>query len=378
MISWRFEKKYLKNIDFWLIASMVIIGIFGTIMIYSTSHNLVPGRPEYYMVRHLLAVFLGLILFVFSSFFDYHLWEKSSKFLYIVMLFMLTIVLFVGREGDYGGQSWIPLGPLSLQPVEPAKIMLIISLAAYMSKEKHQRTLLQLIPTLAMTALPLGLVLLQPDLGSGLVFLAILLGMFYLGGLALRYLLSLVGIGLAAFPFLWSRMEEYQKIRILIFTNLERYKNDPAYSKYTWQLLQSIIAIGSGRIKGKGLTLGTQTQLEFVPESHSDMIFSALAEELGFIGSAFIIIVYLYMIYRVFRIAQRSPDRFGRLVCAGVGTMLLFHLTINVGMTLGIMPVIGIPWPMLSYGSSNLMITLWGLGLVNSVAMRSQKTMFSN
>lgn len=374
----RFEKKLLKNIDIWFILGFIFIFILGTLMIYSTSRNLVPDRPDYYIIRHLLAMFLGLVLFLFSSYFDYHIWDKTAKWLYFLMLALLAVVLVIGREGDYGGQSWIPLGPISLQPVEPAKIILIISLAAFMSVEKYRDSLVYLLPLLFLTAIPLGLVLLQPDLGSGLVFLAILLGLLFVGGLAPGYLLSLIGLGGAAFPFLWSRMAEYQKIRILIFANLSRYKNDPEYAKYTWQLLQSIIAIGSGRLKGKGFTLGSQTQLEFVPEIHSDMIFSALAEELGFLGSASLIILYLFVIYRIFRIAYRAPDRFGRLLAAGVGCMLLFHLTINVGMALGIMPVIGIPLPLVSYGSSNLMITLWGLGLVNSVAMRSQKTMFSN
>ena len=378
MNPFHFEKKYLKNADWLLNLSILVFLIASSLMVYSTSRNIVENQPYYYVIRHIIAMGLGMGLFLISSYLDYHFWQNTQLLLYVVMLVMLTVVLLIGMEGDYGGQSWIPMGPISLQPVELAKIILILSLAGFIQNEKRCNSLLCLFWLLMIMAIPLGLVMLQPDLGSGLVFLAIWLSIVFMSGVKMQYLFGIMGAGLAVFPFLWSKLEEYQKIRILIFTNLEYYKTNSEYAKYTWQLIQSIIAIGSGRFWGRGFLQGTQTQLEFVPAKHSDMIFSALAEEFGFLGSGILIIVYLFLIYRIFRVGQLSNDGFARLICAGMGSMLLFHLLVNVGMTLGVMPVIGIPWPLMSYASSNLMAVLWGLGIVNSIAMRSNRTLFGN
>lgn len=378
MNPFHFEKKYLKNADWLLNLSILAFFIISSLAIYSTSRNLVMNQPYYYVIRHLIAIVLGLILYVISSYLDYHFWQNNIWFVYAAMIGLLTIVLFIGREGDYGGQSWIPLGPLSLQPVEMAKVALILTLSAYLSHENRCQSATCLIVLLLIMAIPLGLVLLQPDLGSGLVFLAIWMGIVFMSGVHMKYLLGIIGAGLAAFPFLWAKMEEYQKVRILIFTNLNYFKNNPKFAKYTWQLIQSIIAIGSGRIFGKGFLQGTQTQLEFVPEKHSDMIFSALAEEIGFFGTAAVLLLYLFLVYRIFRVGFQANDSFARLTCYGMGSMFLFHLLVNVGMTMGIMPVTGIPWPLMSYASSNLMFLLWGLGIVNSIAMRSNRPLFGN
>lgn len=378
MNPFHFEKKYLKNADWLLNLSIVIFLIVSSLMIYSTSRNIVDQQPYYYVIRHLLAMGLGMGLFIISSYLDYHFWQTTQLLLYVIMILMLGIVLFIGMEGDYGGQSWIPMGPISLQPVELAKIILILTLAGFIQNEKRCNSILCLFWLLMIMALPLGLVMLQPDLGSGLVFLAIWLGIVFISGVRMQYILGIMGVGLAVFPLVWSKLEEYQKIRILIFTNLDYYKTNSQFAKYTWQLIQSIIAIGSGGVLGRGYLQGTQTQLEFVPEKHSDMIFSALAEEFGFLGAGTLIILYLFLIYRIFRVGRLSNDGFARLVCTGVGSMLLFHLLVNVGMTLGVMPVTGIPWPLMSYASSNLMAVLWGLGIVNSIAMRSNRTLFGD
>lgn len=378
MNPFHFEKKYFKNADWLLNLSIFIFLVASSLMIYSTSRNIVENQPYYYVVRHLLAMGLGMGLFLISSYLDYHFWQNIQIPLYLVMNIMLVVVLFIGMEGDYGGQSWIPMGPISLQPVELAKIILILNLAGFIQNEKRCNSVLCLFWLLLIMGIPLGLVMLQPDLGSGLVFLAIWFGIVFISGVHMKYLFGLMAAGLAVFPLLWRKLEEYQKIRILIFTNLEYYKTNSDFAKYTWQLIQSIIAIGSGRFWGRGYLQGTQTQLEFVPEKHSDMIFSALAEEFGFIGSGLLILLYLFLIYRIFRVGQQSNDGFARLICTGVGSMLLFHLLVNVGMTLGVMPVTGIPWPLMSYASSNLMAVLWGLGIVNSIALRSNKTLFGN
>lgn len=378
MNPFHFEKKFFKNADWLLLGSVLLFLVASSLMIYSTSRNIVEDEPYYYVIRHLIAMFLGLFLFIVSSYLDYHVWTSLLYVLYIFMIIMLVIVLLIGREGNYGGQSWIPLGPLSLQPVELAKIILILNLATLLCDEKKCNSSWCMVRLFLLMGIPLGLVLLQPDLGSSLVFLAIWIGMIFMAGVHIKIIGGILLSGIAVFPILWSKLEEYQKIRILIFTNLEYYKNNNQYARYTWQLIQSIIAIGSGRLLGKGFLQGTQTQLEFVPEKHSDMIFSALAEEFGFLGSAGLILLYLFMIYRIYKVGKISNDKFARLVCSGMASMLLFHLLVNVGMTLGVMPVTGIPWPLMSYASSNLMAMLWGLGIINSIAMRSNRTFFGN
>lgn len=378
MNFFNFDRRLLKNADWLMIGIMVVCLIVSSFVIYSASRGLVEEDPYFYITRHLLAMFLGIILFIVSALIDYSIWKYFNRWVYVSMIGLLIYVLFLGRVGDYGGQSWIPLGPLSLQPVELAKIMLSLTLGKFLVNEDRLKSITCLGPLLLLVMVPLGLVLLQPDLGSGMVLLAIWLGMVFVAGLDWRYIVGVIAAGCAAVPFLWSKLEEYQKIRLLIFTNLEYYKTNSTYAKYTWQLIQSIIAIGSGRFWGKGFLQGTQTQLEFLPEKHSDMIFSSLAEEFGFAGSTLMIVLYLIMIYRIFYISYHAEDRYGKLICAGIGSMLLFHLLVNVGMTLGVMPVTGIPWPLMSYASSNLMAVLWGLGIVTSVAMRSNKTLFHN
>ncbi len=378
MNFFHFDRRILKNADWQLIGIMIIFLIVSSFVIYSASRDLVEDQPYYYIIRHLLAMFLGTVLFLVSALVDYSIWNVFSRWVYGIMIGLLIFVLFLGRVGNYGGQSWIPLGPLSLQPVELAKIMLSLTLAKLLVDEDRLKSIRCLVPLLLLVMVPLGLVLLQPDLGSGLVLLAIWLGMVFVAGLDWRYIVGVITAGCAAVPLLWGHLEEYQKVRLLIFTNLEYYKTNSAYAKYTWQLIQSIIAIGSGRLWGKGFLQGTQTQLEFLPEKQSDMIFSSLAEEFGFVGASLMIVLYLILIYRIFYIGFHAEDRYGKLICAGIGSMLLFHLLVNVGMTLGVMPVTGIPWPLMSYASSNLMAVLWGLGIVTSVAMRSNKTLFHN
>ncbi|MCE5197093.1 MAG: rod shape-determining protein RodA [Negativicutes bacterium] len=378
MNFFHFDRRLLKNADWQLIGIMILFLIVSSFVIYSASRDLVEDQPYYYIIRHLLAMFLGMVLFFMSAMVDYSIWNHFSRWVYGIMIGLLILVLLLGREGNYGGQSWIPLGPLSLQPVELAKIMLSLTLAKLLLDENRLKSIRCLGPLLLLVLVPLGLVLLQPDLGSGLVLLAIWLGMVFVAGLDWRYIAAVIAAGCASVPLLWGHLEEYQKVRLLIFTNLEYYKTNSAYGKYTWQLIQSMIAIGSGRLWGKGFLQGTQTQLEFLPEKHSDMIFSSLAEEFGFVGASLMIVLYLILIYRIFFISFHAEDRYGKLICAGIGSMLLFHLLINVGMTLGVMPVTGIPWPLMSYASSNLMAVLWGLGIVTSVAMRSNKTLFHN
>ena len=291
--------------------------------------------------------------------------------MYIFNLIMLVAVMVVGQSA-LGAQRWIQLGPISLQPSEFSKLIMIVSLAGMLEERVGKlNNLHDLLPVAAYVGVPFLLVMKQPDLGTSLVFMAIFFGMIFVCGVNLRLLGGIFGVGLACMPILWHFLKDYQKMRIMVFMDPNV---DPLGSGY--HIIQSKIAIGSGMLFGKGLFGGTQSQLNFLPENHTDFIFAVVGEELGFIGAAFLLLLYLVVLWRGIKIARDASDMFGRLLAVGITSMLAFHVLVNVGMTTGIMPVTGIPLPFMSYGVSSLTTNILSIAILLNIHMRKQKLLF--
>jgi rod shape determining protein RodA len=306
------------------------------------------------------AAALGLVIF------DYRALQRYVWWLYGAGVFSLLAVLVFGVVGG-GAQSWINIGPLQVQPSELVKLIVVLALAAYLSRNAAGN-LRVFVGSLGVVALPTLLILLQPDLGTALVFGAIFVMVTFTAGASIWQLLGLgaVGAGLAYVAVRFGILREYQISRLTSFTNPESVSGDVGY-----QVLQSQNAIGSGGITGKGLDAATLANLGFLPEEQTDFIFSNVAERLGFVGGILVLALFFVLIWRILRIAGGARDRFGVLLAVGIGTIFLFHVVVNVGMTMGIMPVTGIPLPFISYGRSSLVVSLLSLGILQSIAARS-------
>ncbi|MDR1701874.1 MAG: rod shape-determining protein RodA [Sporomusaceae bacterium] len=366
------NQRLLRNLDFVLIAAVLLLILTSLVVIGSATHINTPSEDRYWFVeRQGTSILINCLLIFFILHFDYKNLEKFSWVLYLFNLAILIAVMFVGQSA-LGAQRWIQIGSFSIQPSEFSKIIMIISLARLLDKNvTNLNSFKGIIPVFAFVGLPFLLVLKQPDMGTSLVFLAILFGMIFVAGVNLKHLMAILGAGLALLPLFWYFLKDYQKQRLMVFIDPNV---DPLGSGY--HIIQSKIAIGSGMIFGKGLFNGTQSQLNFLPENHTDFIFAVIGEELGFIGAVIILILYLIILLRCIKIAESARDNFGTLLAAGIASMLSFHILVNVGMTAGIMPVTGIPLPFMSYGVSSLTTNLISVGLLLNIYMRRQKILF--
>ena len=366
------NKRWLKRMDFTLIGATAAIIVMSLIIIGSATHINTAGGDHYWFVQKQGAfVILNVLFAIFLMNFDYKALQSYGKNLYIFNAVMLLLVMLIGQTA-LGAQRWIQLGPITLQPSEFSKIIMIIALAAVLEDRVGKlNTLNDILPVVAYVALPFFLVLKQPDLGTSLVFIAILLGMLFVAGVNLRILTAFFAAGVAMSPLLWLFLKDYQKMRLQVFLDPSV---DPLGSGY--HIIQSKIAIGSGLIFGKGLFGGTQSQLNFLPENHTDFIFAVVGEELGFVGAAILLALYLVVLWRGVKIAQEASDTFGQLLAVGITSMLAFHVLVNVGMTTGIMPVTGIPLPLMSYGVSSLTTNLLAITILLNIHMRKAKFVF--
>jgi rod shape determining protein RodA len=366
------SKRWLRRTDFNLVAATVAIIIMSLIIIGSATHINAATQERYWFVQRqgIFAILNGAVA-IFLMNFDYKALQRYGNRLYILNLLMLLAVMFLGHSA-LGAQRWIQLGPITLQPSEFSKLIMIISLAAILEdKVGKLNNLHDLIPVALYVGLPFLLVLKQPDLGTSLVFMAIFVGMIFACGVNLRLLGGAFGVGIACLPILWHFLKDYQKMRIMVFMDPNV---DPLGSGY--HIIQSKIAVGSGMLLGKGLFGGTQSQLNFLPENHTDFIFAVVGEELGFIGAAFLLLLYLVLLWRGIMIARNASDTFGRLLAVGITSMWAFHVLVNVGMTTGIMPVTGIPLPFMSYGVSSLTTNIMSIAILLNIHMRKQKLLF--
>ena len=363
-------RRLLRNIDLPLLGATAALVAFGLVMVYSTTRT--GPHPAAFVRSQVLHLAVGVVIGIVLLAVDYRSLAGGARGLYVANLLLLAAVLVLGRT-SFGAQRWISLGPLGqFQPSEFAKLAIVITLAKHLAdRPGPYASPLDLLPFLAHIALPVLLIFRQPDLGTALVYGAILVGMVYAGGARRRDLAGLAAAGFLVWPVLWHVLKDYQRRRLLVFLDPSL---DPLGSGYG--IIQSKIAVGSGRVLGEGLFAGTQNVLQFVPEHHTDFIFSVIGEELGFVGAIVLLGLFLLWLTRGARIATQARDRFGALVAVGIVSMVAFHVFVNVGMTVGIMPITGIPLPFVSFGGSALMTMLWATALLLNIGMRRQKILF--
>ena len=353
-----------RDFDWVLLGMTMALTVLGLMEIYSSTRN-TPWQEAH--VRQIVWIGLGLILLWVFAAIDYNILIHHAPAFYAIGVALLLLIAVLGQVGG-GARRWLPLpGGATLQVSEFVKVMLVLLMARFFSDlHPESVSLKNLLKIVGLFAVPMFLVARQPDLSTALSYVPILLMGVFVAGLRWKYVLVLALAGALILPLAWQYLlAPYQKERVITFMDPER---DPQGSGY--QPIQSKIAIGAGGIWGAGFEQGSQTQLRFLPTPHTDFIFSAYAEETGFVGVTLVIALYFAILMKIVGNAQTSADSAGMYICMGVGALLLFHLLVNVGMVVGRMPVTGLPLPLMSYGGSNLLATFILLGLVNNVRLR--------
>jgi len=357
----------LKKIDFVLLAIVLLLISVGLLSIYGISKE----KGLRIFERQLIYVILGILLMLLLASFDYRIFRDHNFILlglYFLGLFLLAVVLLFGKE-IRGALSWFRFGKLGFEPIELVKIAIILVLAKYFSLRHIEVSRFRhLIISGLYVALPLILVLLQPELGYVLIIGLVWLAIIIVAGIRLKHLIIIVLIGVIIVSVSWFYLlKDYQQQRIVSFLNPY---SDPMGQGY--HIIQSTIAIGSGKFFGRGLGHGTQSQLNFLPEQHTDFIFATIAEEWGFFGSVFIFVLFGLLFFRLIRISLNSSNNFARLFLIGIATMISVQAIINIAMNMGLLPIIGIPLPFISYGGSNMLMNFFTLGIVQSIVIRNK------
>lgn len=355
----------LRHVDTLLLTLTAFLVFFGVLVIYSATRNDVAGNSTYFVKRQIAALIIGLIFMLLLLCFDYRRLKVATPFMYVaIIIFLLAVFLTPARLGS---NRWISLGPINFQPSEYTKLALILVLANFFSEDKNEPESFRRFIVSVLWAVPcMILVFLQPDLGTTLVLAAILLSLLFLTGTKMRYWVSLMATGALGFflGFVFKVFKPYQVERLTAFISQGSNIKGVGY-----QLAQSKIAIGSGQIIGKGFTQGTQTNLNFIPFHHTDFVFAVVGEELGLIGALILIGAFCLLLWRCVLIANNARDFYGTLIALGIITMFAFQMVVNIGMTIGIMPITGIPLPFISYGGSNLIVSLMAIGLLANIHM---------
>ncbi len=365
------ERRPLRHLDPVLLVSVLALGIVGLVTIYSATHaSLVAQRidPGFYLKKQLTFVTLGVVVILVAASFDYRFVKVYAGIIYVASLALLVLVRTPLGTTIRGSQRWFQLFGFQLAPSELAKLAVVAMLAAFLSQLRSSDLSLQaLYRATAIAAVPGLLVFLQPDLGTSIVLVAILVGILVVAGAGARHLgvLALTAIVLIFGALQLGLVKDYQIARLTAFFDPQ---NDPQRSDYN--RTQAEIAIGSGGLLGRGYLQGTQTNLDFVPEQHTDFIFTVIGEEFGFVGAIFVLMLFALLIWRAVRIALLAKDPFGTYLAAGIASMLAIQVFVNVGMTLGIMPITGIPLPFVSYGGSSFLTNCAAVGLLLNVHMR--------
>ncbi|MDP8215301.1 MAG: rod shape-determining protein RodA [Candidatus Euphemobacter frigidus] len=354
--------RVLKYLDWFLLVGVLLLSVIGTMAVYSASYQLSAASGILYFKRQVIWMVAGLLLFLILSAVDYRKVVAHAYFLAGCTTFLLVAIVILG-ETRFGARRWIQIGGFTVQPSEFAKITLILMLARFLSVkvDRRRRWSYILLPCL-MAAIPALLILKQPDLGTALIFLPVTLGVIFVAGGRLKYILIILLILALLAPAFWFFLKDYQKTRLLVFINPDL---DPSGAGYT--ILQSKIAIGSGGIWGKGWLAGTQNMLSFLPERQTDFIFSVVAEEWGFAGCLLVLAIYAFIFLRLFIIGWKCREMTGKLLVAGGILVLAGHVGINIGMAAGLLPATGLPLPLISYGGSVTITFLIILGLCESV-----------
>lgn len=356
-----------KKTDWPLIIVTMCLSVFGIIVIYSATRTLDTNTN---VIVQSISFAIGIGLLVLLQRFDYEQFKNMIKPIYIISVLMLVAVLIFGITGDWGARSWIRIGAIGIQPSEFAKICFIITFSYHLSMvEEDINKPLVIFGLILHLSVPVLLIMCQPDLGSMLVFLFMFACMMFAARLSWKYIVPVALGGVISLPFIYKYvLNEYQQKRIQVFFNPDL---DPLNRGYN--VIQSKIAVGSGQLWGKGYLQGTQNQLGYLPTKYTDFIFSVISEEFGFIGAALVALALFFIIWRCFKTAQLSSNLFGRYICVGTASMLLFHSFENMGMCIGLMPVTGIPLPFVSYGGTSMVTNMIAIGLVLSVAYHNKR-----
>ncbi len=363
------EARLRKNLDYPLVAVTLAVACIGLAALYSATRD--DGLR--YLLKQSGCMVLGLIGMVAAARIDYALLPRLTKPLYIVNVGLLLLVMRIGSEIK-GAQRWINIAGFQFQPSELAKLVMIVCLASFLVARREKiRELPTLIASFIYISVPTALIFKQPDLGTALVLVAIWFGMTFLAGARIRHLAGFVVVGLLTFTAMWhfNIMETYQKNRLIAFLNPDVDRKNVGY-----HVRQARIAVGSGQVTGKGFRAGTQGKGNFIPENHTDFIFTVVAEEGGFVASVVLVSVYGLLLYRGLMAASVAQDLLGKLLAGGVVSMLAFHVVLNIGMNVGIMPVAGVPLPLVSYGGTSMVLTLTSIGLLLGIGMRRHTLVF--
>ncbi|MEW6076254.1 MAG: rod shape-determining protein RodA [Thermodesulfobacteriota bacterium] len=356
-----------KQVDWGILVPVFLLGIIGIMTIFSAAASETPDLQKRLCLKQAMWFAGSMMMILFFLFFNYKRLFSWAEGIYIVSIVLLIAVLLLGREAG-GARRWLPLGPISVQPSEMMKMALVIIIAKYYSQKSITGglTLRHLIVPMVLTAVPFGLILVQPDLGTAM--LLVLITAFMTGFVKVRRRTVLVfgGALIAAAPLIWMfLLKSYQKLRVLTFLNPDR---DPLGAGY--HIIQSKIAIGSGMLFGKGYMKGTQNALAFLPEQHTDFIFSVLAEEWGLVGAGAVLLLYLFVIVWGIGIAYKCKDPFGIILSVGAIGVIFWQVVINVGMVMGLMPVVGVPLPLISYGGSSVLTFMMAIGVLMNISMK--------
>ena len=354
-----------KNFDYILLTCILLLGFISLATMYSTDG----GKILFHTKSHFIKLIVFTIMMIVISFINIRFWFLIGYLFYIVTIALLIWTYFFGIQSS-GSQRWIDLYFINLQPSELMKICIILCLAKYFHRMKLEKvnSIYTIFTSLIIILLPMGLVIVQPDLGTSLLIAISGIAVLWFAGINHKYFIYTMLGFLISLPFIISFLKPYQKLRVLTFLNPDR---DPLGAGY--QIIQSKIAVGSGGIFGKGFLKGTQSYLEFLPEKHTDFIFTLYSEEFGFVGSAFLLLVYAIIIYRIIVIGAGSRSFFAKLFCYSFGAAVFVFITINMSMVLGLLPIVGSPLPIMSYGGSSMLATMIGFGIVMSARVHNQQ-----
>lgn len=362
------DRRLIQNFDWTPLILTLIIATIGIINLHSATFS----QQNPIWIKQLYWFILGYIALILVFAINYKHLENFAYHLYVLSLLLLVVVLLFGRTIS-GSRRWIELGFISLQPSEIVKITFILALAKYFSRNPVRAgySLRNLLVPLVFLIVPFCLIVMEPDLGTALILCIIFLSILLFLGARWRSFIVMIAGFILTLPASWLFLKDYQRMRIVAFFNPA---NDPLGTGY--HIIQSKIAVGSGLFWGKGFLKGTQSQLNFLPEHHTDFIFSVLAEEWGFLGSIILIGLYVALIFYGLRVAERSKDRFGAILALGIVCLIFWQVTINIGMTIGLLPIVGVPLPLISYGGSSVLSILLGIGILLNI--RARRFMFQS
>ena len=365
MIFFKFDRRIFQNFDWTLLGLVLSVCVIGTLNIYSTGFSARDGQYPFYL-KQIQWIVLGLIFMMIIFLIDYRVIIQGAYVIYGISIALLVVVYLFGYAA-HGSQRWLGGSGFALQPSELMKLVIIITLARYFDDHKANEPykLKELLVPILIVIVPFLLILKQPDLGTALILIIIFISIVFFIGMNWKSFIIALSGGLILIPIGWHFLKDYQKDRLITFLNPE---NDPLGAGY--HIIQSMIAVGSGEIFGKGFLSGSQTQLKFLPEQQTDFVFSVFAEEWGFIGGLILIIMFMAIIFWGLKIALQARDLLGTIIAFGITALISWEVFINIGMVLGILPVVGIPLPFLSYGGSAMLSLMAAIGLLMNVSAR--------